>query len=464
MDRPPVARARWFAFALAAAIAASAVVAALPTFSLQVAVMVGGVAGFGAVVITRLGWVLNPAWILVIALYLIGPVGSLVRETGIGLPTVALLAVAPIPFVLGALVIRPEARSRIPHLAPLAFLAVLAAGSLVWSSDPAYGAGKLTIWALTGLAPAAFIVILAPASSRVLWAAIAVAAFLTALALIAFGGVSPLYPGRLSLFDDNPIWTARAAFIGALVATFGPFPPIARLVMAPVLVLAGLLTVSMGPLLGLLVGGWAALIVIIRQTEQRNGRQQLRWIGLGMASGLVLVFLVADSFFGGDGSILSRLVVNDPNVTGRATFLDAAFRLFLGSPALGVGLGGFAATGLIEYPHNLVAEIGTELGIVGLLGFVVWVGFALRGASQSPLLTGLLVATGVYAFFSGSVASNAEFWMISALAVSQTTRRARSTVPGAASVAGAAASVATRPPGSPVAMPGGASVARNPGP
>ena len=74
---------------------------------------------------------------------------------------------------------------------------------------------------------------------------------------------------------------------------------------------------------------------------------------------------------------------------------------------------------MAQYPHNLIAEIGAELGLVGLLVLAVWFGFALRWASRSPLLVALVVATGVYALFSGSIASNTEFWMCSALAVAK---------------------------------------------
>jgi O-antigen ligase len=410
---------------LLAGVATGVLVAVLPTLSAQLAVVFGGLGLIGAMVWARLGRVLDAAWIIVIALYVIGPLGSLFKSAGVGLPTVAALTIAPIPFVVGALVIRPEARERIHLLIPLGFLALLAALSLTWSPNPGYGLEKLTLWTLTGLLPAVFIVALASGSPRILWGAIAVGAFFSAIVLIAFGEESPLYPGRIALYGDNPIWTARAAFIGALVAVFGPFPRLARVLMTPVLILAGILTVSLGPLLGFAIGAWAGTVEILR-SGRRAVSARPGWVTLGLVSGFALVFLLADAMFGGEGSILSRLVVSDPNVTGRATFLDAALRLFVSSPLLGVGFGGFESTGLIQYPHNLVAEIGSELGLVGLLALAAWVVLALRGAAGSPILVALLVATAVFSLFSGSVASNAEFWLVSALAVSKVPVRARS--------------------------------------
>ena len=119
------------------------------------------------------------------------------------------------------------------------------------------------------------------------------------------------------------------------------------------------------------------------------------------------------------GAYVARLVVDDPNVTSRASFLGAAASLFLQSPIFGVGIGGFAASGLDLYPHNMIAEVAVELGSIGILLFLAWFILALRGAARSPMLVALVVATSVYALFSGSLAGNAEFWMFSALAVAK---------------------------------------------
>jgi len=411
------------AAAAIAAVVAGVLTATLPSMSLQVAAALACATSLAAFVAARLGWVLNPAWIVIFALYLAGPVGTLVQGAGLGLSVVAMLAIGPIPFVLAALAIRPDVRDRILLVLPLAILVAFGGLSLLWSTNPEHGLAKLTIWTLTGLLPATFIVVLAPASPRFLWGALAVAALAYAVGLIAFGEASALYPGRLALFGDNPIWTARAAFIGALVAVFGPFPRIAKVIMTPVLIAAGLLTVSLGPLLGFLAGGWVGSAAMIRAADRASDRARLGWIALGLSSGAVLVVLLADAMFGGAGSIIAKVVVNDPNVTGRATFLDAASRLFLAAPLIGTGLGGFLATGLAEYPHNVVAEIGAELGAFGLLALAAWFGLALRGAGRSPIIMALLVATAVFSLFSGSVASNAEFWMFSALAVAGLSRQ-----------------------------------------
>jgi O-antigen ligase len=422
-------RLRRVAIVIAAAAATGAMLAAVPSIGLQFAILVAGAAIVATALMMRLDRVLNPAIVIVAALYLVGPVGTLLGAAGIGVSTVGLVMLAPVPFVAAALVLRPGAHQRLAYLAPLILLAAVGAVSLAWSPNASYGLEKLTLWTLTGILPAAFILVLASATPRVMWGAVALAAVVSAVGLIGFGETSALYPGRVALFGDNPIWTARAAFVGALVMTFGPFPRIVRVIVTPILIVAGILTVSLGPLLGFAIGVWAGIAETLRTSVRTADRRQLGWIALGFASGIGVIALLGNSLFGGESSILASVVVNDPNVTGRATFLDAALRLFLSSPLLGVGLGGFESTGLIQYPHNLVAEIGSELGLVGLLALAAWFVLALRGAAGSPILVALLIATAVFGLFSGSVASNAEFWLVSALAVAKIPVRARARAP-----------------------------------
>ena len=67
----------------------------------------------------------------------------------------------------------------------------------------------------------------------------------------------------------------------------------------------------------------------------------------------------------------------------------------------------------------MLFEIAAELGILGVLIVVPWVVFAVLGAAGSPILMALVVATGLFTLFSGSLASNVEFWLCSAFAVAR---------------------------------------------
>jgi O-antigen ligase len=394
---------------------ANGAILALPTLAAQVGLIVGAALSIASVMLARAGRVLNPAWVIVGPMYLVGPVGLLLLQAETGFSSLAVLGLAPAPFALAALFTGSKTRSRLILMTPLVFLLVLAGTSLLWSEDAAYGVEKLILWIATGLVPITFLLVLVPRAPRISWGLIAVAALLYSLGLIVFGVASPLYPGRVSLFDANPIWAARAVFVGALVVLFGPFQPIARLLMLPVMVAAGLSTVSLGPALGLVVGTWAGVAETLRCADRSDRRVAAGWALLLAGTGLVLVAIVGVGL--GTGTSALSTVINDPNVASRATFLDASISLFVKSPVLGIGLGGFAATGLDPYPHNLVAEIGLELGSIGFLALLVWLGLALRGAARSPLLVALVVATATYSLFSGNIAGNTEFWVFSGVAV-----------------------------------------------
>ena len=368
-------------------------------------------------VVSRAGRALNPAWVIVPWLYLIGPIGLLLGLVGGGsISPVVLLVVAPAPFALATLVTRARVRRRLILLLPLALLVAFAALSLTWSASAAYGTEKLNIWVLTCILPAVFVLILADGTTRVSWKLIAIAAFASALGLVLFGVASESYPGRPTLFDENPIWAARAAFVGALVVLFGPFPTIARLCMPPVMIVAGLLTGSLGPFLGLAFGGWAGAVELLRSADRTDGRVALGWAALATGTAIAIAAALIGPLIP-EVEALIELVTNDQNVTSRADFLNAAAADFLSAPVGGIGFGGFAASGLHLYPHNIVAEIAAELGVVGLLGLAAWLALAIRGAAGSPILVALVVGTATFSLFSGSVAGNGEFWMFSALAV-----------------------------------------------
>jgi O-antigen ligase len=387
--------------------------AMLPTLAVQVVVVLGAAVVGAAGAMARAGHVLNPAWLIVAWLYLLGPLGSLLGQAGLGVPTAALVLLAPSPFVVAAVLMRPQSLERLILLVPLGLLAFLAGLSAVWSPDASYGIDKLTLWFLSGLLPATFILILASRPLSIDWRLIAGAALLYAFGVVLFGAATPLFPGRATIFGANPIWAARAVFIGALVVLFGPFPWFARLVTAPLMIGAGLMTVSLGPAVGLVVGAWAGAAEVLRCADRHVRWVAVGWAGLLFVTGVTLVVVlsgVLDPILAG--------VASDPNLTSRATYLGIAGKLFAQAPLVGVGIGGFASSGIDLYPHNLVAEVGSELGLAGLLILAGWLVLALRGAARSPIMVALVVATAVFSLFSGNLAGNAEFWLFSALAVS----------------------------------------------
>jgi O-antigen ligase len=180
-------------------------------------------------------------------------------------------------------------------------------------------------------------------------------------------------------------------------------------------------------------GSMVALLVSLAVTALvsfglRKGR---RWVGVGLvvfAGATAALSLavpaavetmnrrVTDVFENGDaiGSARSRVQ--------RA---EDAWALFLAHPVVGVGVGGFdQARGRGDgergdYPHNILLEIGCELGLLGLAAFVFLVAVGLRcvvGAMravkgrQEFAVVALILAVTVYflvnAMFSGDLNDN----------------------------------------------------------
>jgi hypothetical protein len=360
----------------------------------------------------RKGHVLDPAWVIVAQIFLIQPIASLLFDRGIAITNVTTLTLASIPFVVVTLLYFPESRRSLLLAAPLMVLGVFAVASLAWSPVPDYGAEKITQWLGTGIAPAVTTLVLYTARKRISWRLILVAALIDALALLLIGSPSPEYGGRLTLEDKNPIWVARGVLVGALVAILGPFSAWVKVVSMPVLVLAGALTQSLGPMVGLVLGLLAAVVVSLAMDSRRSRHASPWWLVLGLTAGVGIVVLLSGAF-----DPLIGPMVHDPNVASRATNIEASLPMLIQSPLFGTGMGGFASAALTAYPHNLLLEVGVELGLLGLVALLAWVGLALIGASRRPMIMGLVVGTAGFALFSGSIASNAEFWLFSALAV-----------------------------------------------
>lgn len=403
-----VAVAHAGAYVSLAALGAAAVMAVAPALAVQIAIVTGTAVSAMSVILARAGRVLNPAWVAVAMIQLIGPIGGIFSQSDTDASVVAVVVLGLSPFAIAALLIRPETRGRLLLLTPFVLLLALAFVSLAWSPSRSYGTSKLFLWVVTGLIPAAFILVLGSGSRRVAWGLIVAAAVATAVASFAFPDSG--YPP--TLFNVNPILASRAAFLGVLIVVFGPFPIVVKAVTAPVMMAGGLLGLSLGPLLGLAAGVVAGSAEALRRADQSSRRVALGWASLGLCVGLALLVVVS-----GMADPLVAGLLADPNVEARAGYLRAVAPLFLDAPLFGVGFGGFAATGLHEYPHNMVAEVAAELGMAGLVLLLAWFALVLRAASGSPVLVALVVAAGTFSLFSGNVGSNSEFWIFAALAL-----------------------------------------------
>lgn len=155
-----------------------------------------------------------------------------------------------------------------------------------------------------------------------------------------------------------------AAVIAALVLS-GVF----RAIVVMLFLLAVVWTQSKGPLLSTLI-----VLVAISLFEGRGYR---RLVGLSVAVAFLAMLAAADAFLL-DAPVLDRFVLaatfwdsdytaaNYTSIGARLENYTASVKVIADIP-FGVGTGGWAsATGLyvMEYPHNFVLEIASEMGLV----------------------------------------------------------------------------------------------------
>lgn len=115
------------------------------------------------------------------------------------------------------------------------------------------------------------------------------------------------------------------------------------------------------------------------------------------------------------------------SATKRFAFYIAAIREIPERPVMGLGVGGWSVyyygKDERDYPHDILLEIGTEEGAIGLLAFAIFL-FSMYRAYRDlsdltgphfAVLTGLLIFTLVAALFSGDLDDDRVLWLWSGM-------------------------------------------------
>lgn len=258
------------------------------------------------------------------------------------------------------------------------------------SSEPSEARLALAVFILLGAIVVAFI----PDPSR--------EAFLVTIC------VSGLVVGLLSAWtiENNPIWSTRPIALSVVAAASLASSPAIRTVLVGVgvaaFVWASILVgeVKDGPLLAMLLG-----LVVVMSTRTNPA------VRLMLGTGAVTALLVW-------GSSMWRLADRDTNLSIRMEYWSSAVGSVEQHPILGAGFGVYVSP-LGVYPHNVLIEIATTLG---LLGLVLWLGVILNmtRACHHVRLMPLFLTSVLFAMVSGGFSGNAEYWMVGAFGLALT--------------------------------------------
>jgi O-antigen ligase len=152
---------------------------------------------------------------------------------------------------------------------------------------------------------------------------------------------------------------------------------------------AALWSASKGPILALVI------VTIKILMGSNNIRNKIRYILLLFAAGLVMWYLIPESFVERlDG--LTRLNSTDTesvdfgSIGIRYLMWESAWNIFLNNFFIGVGPTNWITNseyGELLYPHNLILEILSEIGILGAILFAISIVWIWRDTSEFGKLT-----------------------------------------------------------------------------
>jgi O-antigen ligase len=172
------------------------------------------------------------------------------------------------------------------------------------------------------------------------------------------------------------------------------------------------------------IWGWSAIAIF-------RGSITKRFVPLGLVVAVlgfgVWYMLISDQATQSLARVI--LVFRDGGLysTDRPALFDAAVRFWAESPIIGNGIGSFPIQSdfadMRLYPHNIILEVLSELGIIGLvllLALFVFVmrGLKIKGLQKDPvkiIVLMLLLNSVVNAMFSGDISDNRVVFVMLAL-------------------------------------------------
>jgi O-antigen ligase len=330
----------------------------------------------------------------------------------------------------------PRALLSVPVVATAALGIVLIVGAGA-SNAPAYASTKVQAFlALNAVSLVAGLVVGRSRRNFDLFRVLAlVVGAVTAVALIrglASGTLAPSVGGRFAISQQaNPIGLGRAAAEAILVGISlvlvpgSPFRRLLALGAMPLIAVSFIAAGSRGPVLGLVVALVALMAMTLREPASR--RRSLLLAFAFVAGALLVTQLVPNqniqrslSVLTGSGEGLSS--------NGRTQLWGIAETTFSDHSLVGIGTGGFAAVRPLDvYPHNIFLEVGSELGIVGLVPLVAFLLATLYSIVRAlrlsapidrgdvALAAALFFAALVNAQVSGDITANDGLWLAAGL-------------------------------------------------
>lgn len=283
-------------------------------------------------------------------------------------------------------------------LIPYSIIILIGFFSLSYTPAPIYGVDKLlrfsTITLLATFSPF-FLFQKSEAFNRFFIMIIILS--LSMIFDILSGGLTPGEVGFKSAFGSNYLAVGRICGWGLIVSIFyfmgktrNKIALVVCLSLIPFLIFGMLISGGRGPLVATLVSFLVVLIfILIRVGKDILSSFHIKKADLRLLTllfilalvGTVMIVYFSDYFV----TLYSRIEVlmeaGGDSALERVNRFSIAFNAMISLPTgiSGLGIGGFSTFYAVyddkrgAYPHNIFLEIGSELGILGLLAFTVFV-------------------------------------------------------------------------------------------
>ncbi len=303
---------------------------------------------------------------------------------------------------------------------------LLVLGGVTWAGDQGIALDRAIAWWILVVLP--LIAVVRVVSDSQFVDQFLAATFALGL-LVIFVGFSLLFGGeRLAVLGENTIQTGQITLIAAIigVAWIASVAPVwlrwLGIAVIPIALIESVASGSRGPILAFLI---VLAVAVARRMVGGRGvsRHDLR-LALAGTVAIAAIAVVLDRLpslsllrFQLLAEELGTGNSGDSSFTVRVELFQAAADLFATRPLLGHGTGSFAAFAqgqvgftTFTYPHDILLQLGAELGFVAVSIFVglVVIAFTRRGeeAPRWAAIRGLALFMFVNASISGDIYSD----------------------------------------------------------
>lgn len=308
--------------------------------------------------------------------------------------------------------------------------------SFAWANLHSNGLSKELLLITRAVIPGLYTYIVYKKYGKLSWTVVALFGLAYSAVHLMFGQYTSEYPGRLTLPGDNPIFNARISLIAATVALWGrniPWP--LRLLTLGTAMASAFATQSRGPVAAFAVATLLIFGYLLYRKYKKGEFHRLKRYAAA-AAGLILLGGIGAGLYGDQLEQLvggSRFTVlfsqsqlkGDDNFLGRLDLQMRAFEEFQNHPFFGSGLGGSTPPVEKEFPHNVILEMASELGIVGLFLWTAAYLFSLWSVRRHLVLMVLLLQSLGCALLSGDFGFNYEYMLFAFVSLAFMPKRER---------------------------------------